>query len=48
MARPLRMGHSGAYYHVMNRGHRREDIFVIDKDRNVFLEGLVDSGLNLC
>ncbi len=26
MARPLRIQYSGAYYHVMNRGNRREDI----------------------
>jgi REP element-mobilizing transposase RayT len=24
----------------MNRGNRREDIFLTDKDRNVFLDGL--------
>jgi hypothetical protein len=27
----------------MNRGNRREDIFITDKDRKVFLEGLADS-----
>ena len=43
MARPLRIEYPGAYYHVMNRGNRREDIFLTDKDRKVFLEGLADS-----
>jgi ubiquinone/menaquinone biosynthesis C-methylase UbiE len=27
MARPLRIQYAGAWYHVMNRGKRREDIF---------------------
>ena len=43
MARPLKIESPGAYYHVMNRGNRREDIFLTDKDRKVFLDGLVDS-----
>jgi hypothetical protein len=43
MARPLKIEYPGAYYHVMNRGNRREDIFLIDKDRKVFLDGLADS-----
>jgi REP element-mobilizing transposase RayT len=43
MAKPLRIEYPGPYYHVMNRGNRREDIFVTDKDRKVFLDGLADS-----
>ncbi len=43
MARPLRIEYPGAYYHVMNRGNRGEDIFLTDKDRQVFLDGLADS-----
>ena len=43
MARPLRIEYPGAYYHVLNRGNRREDIFLTDKDRKVFLDGLTDS-----
>jgi putative transposase len=43
MARPLRIEYPGAYYHVMNRGNHREDIFLTDKDRKVFLDGLADS-----
>ena len=43
MARPLKIEYPGAYYHVMNRGNRREDIFLTDKDHQVFLDGLADS-----
>lgn len=43
MARPMRIEYPGAYYHVMNRGNRGEDIFLSDKDRQVFLDGLADS-----
>ena len=43
MARPLRIQYPGAYYHVMNRGNRRGDIFVTDQDRQVFLDALADS-----
>ena len=43
MARPLRIEYPGAYYHVMNRGNRGEDIFVTDHDRTAFLNGLADS-----
>jgi hypothetical protein len=46
MTRPLRIEYPGAYYHVMNRGNRGEDIFLTDKDRMVFLKrekGVVSS-----
>ena len=43
MARPLRIQYPGACYHVMNRGNRREDIFVTDTDRSRFVDALVDS-----
>ena len=43
MARPLRVEFPGAYYHVMNRGNSRQNIFISDKDRNTFLEALSDS-----
>ena len=43
MARPLRIEISGGYYHVMNRGNNRQDIFLSDKDRKAFLEALADS-----
>jgi RHS repeat-associated protein len=38
MARKLRVEFEGAIYHVMNRGDRREDIFVGEADRHLFLE----------
>jgi hypothetical protein len=38
MARALRIQYPGAYYHVMNRGNRREDILIADQDRKIFLK----------
>ena len=43
MVRKLRIEYPAAYYHVMNRGNRGENIFLTDKDRQVFLDGLTDS-----
>ncbi len=40
MARKLRVQYPGAIYHVMNRGDRREPIFLTDSDRELFLETL--------
>jgi REP element-mobilizing transposase RayT len=40
MARKLRVQYSGAIYHVMNRGDRREPIFKDDQDRQRFLATL--------
>ncbi len=40
MPRPLRIEYEGAFYHVLNRGDRREPIFRDDADRNRFLETL--------
>jgi REP element-mobilizing transposase RayT len=37
MARPLRILLPGGRYHVMNRGHRRSDLFLNDADRQRFL-----------
>src|SRR5256714_4262801 len=37
MPRKLRVQYPGAIYHVMNRGDRREPIFVDDQDRVRFL-----------
>ncbi|MBI3000533.1 MAG: transposase [Deltaproteobacteria bacterium] len=42
MARPLRIEYPGAYYHVMNRGLSRRDIFLQDKDRQTLLNLLCD------
>ena len=38
MARPLRLEFEGAWYHVMNRGAGRRDIFADDSHRERFLE----------
>ena len=43
MARPLRIELADSYYHVMNRGNNRQDIFLSDKDRKAFMEALADS-----
>jgi REP element-mobilizing transposase RayT len=40
MARKLRVEYEGAIYHVMNRGDRRELIFLDDEDRQRFLTTL--------
>jgi REP element-mobilizing transposase RayT len=40
MARPLRIEFSGALYHVTSRGDGREDIYLNDEDREVWLEVL--------
>jgi len=38
MARPLRIEYPGAWYHVMNRGRRKEPIFFKDSDCKTFLD----------
>ena len=38
MSRPARIAFEGAFYHVMNRGNRREDIFLDTRDREKFCE----------
>jgi hypothetical protein len=38
MARPLRIEFAGALYHITSRGDRREDIYIDDGDRKLFLE----------
>lgn len=40
MPRSIRIQSAGAYYHVMARGNRREDIFHDDDDRRFFLHTL--------
>jgi putative transposase len=40
MARKLRVQYPGAIYHAMNRGDRREPIFLDDNDRHQFLRTL--------
>jgi REP element-mobilizing transposase RayT len=43
MARKLRVEYPGAIYHVMNRGDRRELIFMDDTDRRRFVETLAEA-----
>ncbi len=38
MARPLRIEYDGAVYHVTSRGNGREDIYLSDEDRKLFLD----------
>ena len=38
MARPLRIEFPNALYHITSRGNRREDIYLDDSDRGVFLD----------
>src|SRR5215471_2275567 len=40
MARKLRVEYEGAIYHILNRGDRREAIFLDDEDRDCFLSTL--------
>ena len=43
MSRPLRLEYSGAWYHVMNRGRRNEDIFFTNQDYNEFIKVLKEA-----
>lgn len=42
MARPLRIEYEGAVYHITSRGNARQDIFLDDEDRLIFLVVLED------
>ena len=42
MARSLRIEYPGAFYHVMNRGQSRRNIFMEDKGRQSFLDLLAE------
>src|SRR5664279_436719 len=44
MPRAMRVEYPGAIYHVMDRGDRREDIFVDDVDRQDCLKPLAEAG----
>jgi len=41
MVRKLRVEYPGAVYHIVNRGNRRENIFIDSKDRKQFLQRLL-------
>ena len=43
MSRPLRIEYKGAWYHVMNRGRRYEDIFADKTDYEMFIELLKET-----
>src|SRR6266545_1663408 len=43
MPRRLRVEYEGAIYHLMNRGDRREAIFLDEQDRQLFLETLAEA-----
>ena len=43
MSRPLRIEYPGAWYHVMNRGRRGEEIFTERNDYRLFIEVLQES-----
>lgn len=38
MARPIRIEYAGAVYPVTSRGNRRDDIFIDDGDRLIWLD----------
>ena len=38
MSRPLRIQYPGAWYHVMNRGRRKEDVFKGKRDYEAFID----------
>ncbi len=40
MARPIRIEYKGALYHITSRGNARENIFIDDEDRTLFLDVL--------
>jgi putative transposase len=40
MARPLRVEYAGALYHVTWGGNARDRVFLVDPDRELFLEVL--------
>jgi putative transposase len=42
MARALRVDVAGAWYHVMNRGHRGEALYLGDADRQRFLSAVAE------
>lgn len=44
MSRPLRIEYPGAWYHVMNRGRRREKIFLSPVDFATFIKVLQETG----
>lgn len=46
MTRPLRLEYNGAWYHIMNRGRRREKIYYSNADYEAFLTVLQEAQSN--
>ena len=42
MSRPLRIEYADAWYHVMNRGMRREEVFTCKKNYKIFAVDRMD------
>ena len=47
MARPLRILFKGAYYHVINRGQGKRDVFLDKNDYKTFLRMLKEACQNV-
>ncbi|RMF92322.1 MAG: transposase [Candidatus Schekmanbacteria bacterium] len=45
MSRPLRISYPGAWYHVMNRGRRKEKIFLSQSDYEAFIKILQETSV---
>jgi putative transposase len=43
MARPLRIEYPGAWYHVLNRGRRKESIFFSEEDKKTFFKTIEET-----
>jgi putative transposase len=44
MGRGRRICYAGAFFHCINRGHRRERLFLEDDDYREFLKGMAEAG----
>ena len=44
MARTWRIEYEGAFYHVLSRGNEKQDVFITDGDRNLFLATVAEMG----
>ena len=44
MARAWRIEYEGAFYHVLSRGNEKQDVFITDGDRNLFLATVAEMG----
>lgn len=43
MSRPLRIEYPDAWYHVMNRGRRSENVFFSKNDYQAFIQVMIES-----